>query len=64
MTGIVTLAVGEGEDVKAGDQIATIEAMKMESSISAPKSGSIGRLAVDSGTNVEHGDLIAVLDPD
>jgi pyruvate carboxylase len=64
MTGIVTLAVGEGEDVKAGDQIATIEAMKMESSISAPKSGSIERLAVDSGTNVEHGDLIAVLDPD
>ena len=63
MTGMVTLTVGEGEGVGAGQQIATIEAMKMESTISAPTAGTVERLAVPSGTNVEPGDLLAVLGP-
>ncbi len=63
MTGVVTLAVGEGERVGAGQQIATIEAMKMESAIRAPADGAVGRLAVPSGTKVEPGDLLAVLEP-
>lgn len=33
----------------------------MESSISAPHSGTVERLAVSSGTNVEAGDLLLVL---
>jgi len=61
MTGIVTLTVDEGATVDAGQQIATIEAMKMESTISAPTDGTVERLAVPSGTNVEPGDLLAVL---
>jgi pyruvate carboxylase len=61
MTGAVTLTVEEGEEVEAGQQIGTMEAMKMESSISAPHSGTVGRLAVSSGTNVESGDLLLVL---
>ena len=63
MTGIVTLTVDEGDSVGAGQQIATIEAMKMESTISAPTDGTVERLAVPSGTNVEPGDLLAVLEP-
>ena len=63
MTGIVTLTVDEGASVSAGQQIATIEAMKMESTISAPTDGTVERLAVPSGTNVEPGDLIAILGP-
>jgi len=63
MTGIVTLTVDEGASVDAGQQIATIEAMKMESTISAPTDGTVARLAVPSGTNVEPGDLLAVLGP-
>jgi pyruvate carboxylase len=62
MTGVVTLTVGEGERVGAGQQIATVEAMKMESAIRAPTEGTVERLAVPSGTNVEPGDLLAVLD--
>jgi pyruvate carboxylase len=61
MTGVVTLAVGEGDEVSAGQQIATIEAMKMESAIRAPLDGAVERLVVPSGTNVEPGDLLAVL---
>ena len=63
MTGVVTLAVGEGERVAAGQQIATVEAMKMESAIRAPADGTVERLAVPSGTNVEPGDLLVVLTP-
>ncbi|MDQ4042299.1 MAG: biotin/lipoyl-binding protein, partial [Actinomycetota bacterium] len=61
MTGAVTLTVEEGEEVEAGQQIGTMEAMKMESSISAPHSGTVERVAVSSGTSVESGDLLLVL---
>ena len=63
MTGVVTLAVEEGERVGTGQQIGTIEAMKMESAIRAPADGTITRVAVTTGTNVEPGDLLAVLEP-
>jgi pyruvate carboxylase len=61
MTGVVTLMVDEGERVSSGQQLATIEAMKMESAIRAPLDCVVERLAVPSGTNVEPGDLLAVL---
>ena len=61
MTGVVTLAVGEDEEVGAGQQIGSIEAMKMESAIRTPADGIVKRLAVASGTNVEAGDLLIVL---
>jgi len=62
MTGVVTLVAGEGERVSGGQQIGSIEAMKMESAIRAPADGAIERLAVSSGTNVEAGDLLVVLE--
>jgi pyruvate carboxylase len=61
MAGVVTLTVEVGERVEPGRQIGTIEAMKMESAISAPATGTVERLAVPSGTNVEPGDLLVVL---
>lgn len=61
MSGVVSLAVEKGQEVSEGDQIGTIEAMKMESAIRAPSSGTIEKLAVASGTNVEPGDLLAVI---
>jgi pyruvate carboxylase len=61
MTGVVTLSVEEGENVEAGQQIGTIEAMKMESAISAPVAGVVERIVVPSGINVEPGDLLVVL---
>jgi pyruvate carboxylase len=59
--GVVTLAVEEGADVAAGDTVATIEAMKMEASITAPVSGTVERLALDGTRQVEGGDLVLVL---
>ncbi|WP_326569190.1 pyruvate carboxylase [Amycolatopsis rhabdoformis] len=60
--GVVTLQVAEGEDVAAGATVATIEAMKMEASITASAAGKVGRLAITSVQQVEGGDLLIVLE--
>ena len=59
--GAVTVTVKEGDEVKEGDPVATIEAMKMEAAISAPKSGVIERIALTKPTKVEGGDLVVVI---
>ncbi len=59
--GAVTPSVEEGQEVKAGDAVATIEAMKMEATISATKDGTIQRLAFTQPTAVEGGDLVVVI---
>ncbi|MFA6576645.1 MAG: pyruvate carboxylase, partial [Nocardioides sp.] len=59
--GAVTIAVSEGDPVKAGDTVATIEAMKMEASITAPMDGTVERLALSGTQAVEGGDLVLVL---
>jgi len=62
--GVVTVAVEEGAHVGAGDTVATIEAMKMEASITAPAAGTVERLAFDGTRQVEGGDLVLVLKSD
>ena len=59
--GAVTVTVKEGDEVKAGDPVATIEAMKMEAAISATKDGKIERVAFNQPTKVEGGDLVVVI---
>lgn len=62
-TGVVTVQVEVGDSVIANQAIALIEAMKMESVISAPVSGVIQRLGGSSVRSVEAGDLLAVISP-
>ena len=59
--GVVTVTVAEGDDVEAGQTIATIEAMKMEAAITAPDAGTVERVVVSATTQVEGGDLLVVL---
>ena len=59
--GVVSIAVEEGAQVKAGDTVATIEAMKMEASITAPIDGVVERIAIAGPQAVEGGDLVLVL---
>jgi len=56
--GVVTLQVEEGDSVSAGQTVATIEAMKMEASISAQRGGTVSRLAIGKVQQVEGGDLL------
>jgi len=59
--GVVTIGVGEGDTVTAGQTVATIEAMKMEAAITAPKAGTVERVAVSKAAQVEGGDLLMVV---
>ncbi|WP_129664600.1 pyruvate carboxylase [Phytoactinopolyspora endophytica] len=61
--GVVTATVAQGDTVAAGQAIATIEAMKLEASITAPVGGRVARLVVTEPRRVEAGDLIAVIEP-
>ncbi|MBK7821753.1 MAG: pyruvate carboxylase [Tessaracoccus sp.] len=56
--GVVTLTVAVGDEVAAGDQVATIEAMKMEAAITSPVGGTVRRVAIGGAQAVEGGDLL------
>ncbi|MGH3541018.1 MAG: biotin/lipoyl-containing protein, partial [Mycobacterium sp.] len=59
--GVVTVGVSVGDQVSAGQTIATIEAMKMEAPITAPADATVERVAVSTTAQVEGGDLLVVL---
>jgi pyruvate carboxylase len=59
--GAVSLTVGPGDRVEAGQTVATIEAMKMEAPITSSLSGTVERLAVPKVASVEGGDLLIVI---
>ena len=61
--GVVTLQVVEGTQVELGQPVATIEAMKMEATITANTAGIVRRLAITKTQSVESGDLILVVEP-
>ncbi|HET7533940.1 MAG TPA: pyruvate carboxylase [Nocardioidaceae bacterium] len=61
--GAVSVAVEEGASVGAGETVATIEAMKMEASITAPVAGTVERIALSGTQQVEGGDLVLVIAP-
>ena len=56
--GVVTLQVEEGAPVSAGQTVATIEAMKMEASITAQTTGTVRRVAIGRIQQVEARDLL------
>jgi pyruvate carboxylase len=63
LTGVITWTAEADAEVAKGQPVATIEAMKMESTISAPHDGRVARLAAGPGTAVEPGDLVLEVRP-
>ena len=59
---LITVAVEEGGKVKEGQKMMVLEAMKMETTINAPKSGIIKSIHAPPGTQVEAGDLLAIIE--
>lgn len=59
--GVTTMKVELGQKVEPGDTIATIEAMKMEASITTAVGGTVERFAVAPTQSVEAGDLLVVI---
>ncbi|UVI37812.1 pyruvate carboxylase [Brevibacterium spongiae] len=60
--GVVTMQVHEGDQVAAGDTVATIEAMKMEATITTQTAGTVSRVAIADVQQLEGGDLVVVID--
>jgi len=60
--GAVTVTAQVGDTVEAGAAVATIEAMKMEASITTPVGGRVTRVAVRGTEPVQGGDLVLVIE--
>ena len=58
---IVAVSVEVGDEVKKGQTLLLISAMKMETEIKAPITGTIERMLVEIGDSAESGDLLAVI---
>jgi pyruvate carboxylase len=58
---VSSIAVRQGQRVKAGDVLLTLEAMKMETSIHSPRDGVISELHVSAGAQIDAKDLLMVL---
>jgi pyruvate carboxylase len=57
------VAVSPGQQVKAGDKLAVLEAMKMLTTVSAGTDGTIGEVLVKKGDQVDSDDLLVRIDP-
>ena len=59
MPGMVTeVAVSTGQEVKAGDKLVILEAMKMLTTVSASADGTIAEILVKKGDRVDSDDLL------
>ena len=62
MPGMVTaIAVSTGQEVKAGDQLVILEAMKMLTTVSASADGVVAEVLVKKGDQVDSDDLLVLL---
>jgi len=58
---ISTVAVKAGQEIKSGDVLVTIEAMKMETAIHASRNGVVAEVLVGPGSQIDAKDLLVVL---
>jgi len=58
---IIRYLVGEGDEVKAGDGMLVLEAMKMENVLPAPEGGKIRTINFKAGDRVNTNDILAMI---
>ncbi len=59
---IVSVSVKVGDKIKENDQVAVLEAMKMEMPVVAPATGTVKEVKVGPGQEVEAESIIAVIE--
>jgi glutaconyl-CoA/methylmalonyl-CoA decarboxylase subunit gamma len=59
---ITALLVKEGQEVRTGQGVIVVEAMKMENELAAPKDGRVSRIRVRPGETVETGAALFTVD--
>ncbi|MBT0858272.1 biotin attachment protein [Campylobacter coli] len=57
---VFKIYINEGEEVKSGQVVMVLEAMKMEIEVNAPKDGIIEKICVKTGDSVSENDLVAI----
>ena len=58
---IIEMSVKEGQQVKQGQKLVILEAMKMENEIPAPKDGTVTEILVHKGDTLQEGDPIVTI---
>jgi biotin carboxyl carrier protein len=58
---IVAVSVVPGDEVTPGQALLVVEAMKMQNELTAPRAGTVRRVAVGAGSTVDLGDVLVVL---
>jgi biotin carboxyl carrier protein len=58
---VLSVAVTPGDVVTAGQQLLTVEAMKMQNELRSPRDGTVERVAVGPGSTVDLGDVLVTL---
>lgn len=58
---VIKVLVSEGQAVKKGDTLLTLESMKMENAIMAEQDGTVKQIVVAAGQNVMQDDVLVVL---
>jgi biotin carboxyl carrier protein len=59
---VVRVLLGPGDEVKAGQGVIVVEAMKMQNEIKSPKSGRVVEVRVAEGTAVNANQVVAVVE--
>ena len=59
---VVRVLVREEQAVDAGQSVLVVEAMKMQNEIKSPKKGTVKQIVTAAGSNVNAGDVLAIVD--
>jgi biotin carboxyl carrier protein len=59
---IVRVLVSEKEEVKAGQGVIVMEAMKMQNEMKSPKDGRVQKILAAEGSAVNAGDTLAIIE--
>lgn len=59
---VVRILRAAGEDVKAGEGVIVVEAMKMQNELQSPRDGKVVEIRFEAGQTVNAGDILAIIE--